>query len=316
LRYFRIVIPKDKSLTNKEEDDAMDKKMEKDFNEIFERYIETFPTLECPPEIISAYCAEVRRFLYWRSECGYQSCDYSRVSSRDIKTYLNDLKRSNPQEAYNRAQAALQSFLAFWHWIDGPKNNPPRTIPNVWNAQRAKIWLDGEQQRQLEVVIDQQLQTHLRMVAWKVNWIRSAVLVRFLLHTGMHSVEVRALRLGDIRLGDTRGVVQVGGRRERRVPLDGPTCAALRMWLTVRPEGEADWLWLEGNKREAHLLSEHGIWRACRRMAQLAGLDPEVISPRILRNTCAHNLLVAGESARVVKRLLKFTRTKNILGYI
>jgi site-specific recombinase XerD len=45
-------------------------------------------------------------------------------------------------------------------------------------------------------------------------------------------------------------------------------------------------------------------------MVQLAGLDPEAVSPRILRNTCAHNLLVAGESPRVVKRLMKFSAIK------
>jgi site-specific recombinase XerD len=300
----------------KEKEDAMNKKIIKDLYEIFERYSETVETLKRVPEIIMTYCTEVCHFLYWRADCNYQFCDSNRATSQDNRTYLKDLKRFNPQEVCDPALPTLRPSLPLRQLTDVPKNNPTYNLPDIWNAQRANIWLDGEQQRQLEVVIDQQLQSCLGMVGWAVNWIRSAALVRFLLHTGMYSVEVRVLRLGDIHLGETRGVVQVRGRRERRVPLDGPTCAALRIWLTVRPEGEADWLWLEGNKREARLLSEHGIWRACRRIAQMAGLDPEAISPRILRNTCAHNLLVAGESLRVVKRLLKFSTNKIVMRYL
>lgn len=294
----------------------MKEKLEDDLETILELYSDILQDQKRSPVILSAFCGEVRRFFYWWAERGYQPYGSRRVTSLDIKAYLYDLKRSNPPAVCNRALAALRPFFTFWYWIDGPENNPTRTIPNVWDAQKANSWLDGEQQRQLEAVIDQQFQMPLDMVARTVNWVRSAVLVRFLLHTGMHLVEVRALRLGDIRLGDTRGVVHVCGRRERHLPLDGITCAALRVWLAVRPDGADDWLWLEGDWCDAHLLSGRAIWRACRRMAQLAGLDPETVSPRILRNTCAHNLLVAGESPRVVRRLLKFSSSKIPLRYL
>ena len=200
--------------------------------------------------------------------------------------------------------------------IDRFKSIPTWEIPKGWEAQKGTYWLDGEQQWLIESVIDQQLRRPMEMVAWQVSRVRSAVLIRFLLHTGMHLVETRSLHLGDIRLGEKRGVVQVRGRRERRIPLDGPTCAALRIWLTFRPDGKDDFLWLEGNEGEAHPLSERAIWRACRRIVQLAGLDPEVISPRILRNTCAHNLLAAGESPRIVGRMLKLSTIQSVLNYL
>lgn len=284
--------------------------LENDLDEILEIQTEILQNQKCAPEIISAYITEVRRFFFWRVEHVNQTTGLQKVTNRDINAYLNDHIRFNSRIARNRTMVTLRSFFAMWHRIDRSLNNPTRKIPNASDVQKANYWLDGEQQRQLEGVIDQQLQTPPDMIAWSVNRVRYAVLVRFLLHTGMHSVEVRALRLGDIRLGASYGVVHVHGKRERRVPLDGSTCAALRVWLTIRPEGKDDRLWLEEDKGEAHLLSERAIWRACRRMVQLAGLDPEAVSPRILRNTCAHNLLVAGESPRVVKRLMKVSAIK------
>jgi site-specific recombinase XerD len=290
--------------------------LENDLHEILEIQTEILRDHKCAPESIPAYSAEVRRFFNWRAECGYRPSGFQLVTSFDIKAYLNNHKRFNLPIARNRALAALLSFFPLCYRIGGHKTTPTRTIPNASNPQKPNYWLDGEQQWQLEEAIDQLLQTPLDMIAWQVNRVRSAVLVRFLLHTGMHSVEVRSLRLGDIRLGASCGVVHVRGKRERRVPLDGLTCAALRVWLTVRPEGKDDRLWLEEDRGEALQLSERAIWRACRRMVQLAGLDPEAISPRILRNTCAHNLLVAGESPRVVKRLMKFSTTKMAERYL
>jgi integrase/recombinase XerD len=294
----------------------MEERTEKYLEKILELYTDILQDQKRSLETISDYNAEIRRFFSWWAERGHQPFGSARVARQDIKAYLNDLERSNPPAACNRALAALRLFFAFCYWIHEPENNPTRTIPNLWDAQKASSWLDTEQQRQLEGVIDQQLQMPLIMAARPVRWVRSAVLVRFLLHTGMYSVEVRTLRLGDIRLGATRGVVYVRGRRERRLPLDSPTCAALRFWLTIRPGGEDGWLWWEGDRSEACQLSRRTIWRACRRMAQLAGLDPEVVSPRILRNTCAHNLLEAGESPRVVRRLLQFSSSKIPLRYL
>ena len=94
-------------------------------------------------------------------------------------------------------------------------------------------FLDTEQQRKLEAAIERQLEEPLDLASWQANRLRAAVLVRFLLHTGLQSVETRALCLGDIRLGERAGVVHVCGRRERRVPLDEPRSAMVQRWRAI-----------------------------------------------------------------------------------
>ena len=294
----------------------MDSELKKGIEEYLELFAKALRNKEFTPEIISVYCDEVRRYFSWCWERGYQPAGSHWITSLDSESYWNDYNRSNPPAACNRVLTALRSFQEIWNNSAGLENYPTLTIPNVWVSQNANSWLDAEEQLQLEATIDLQLQTSQILDAWRASRVRSAVLVRFLLHTGLHLVEVQSLRLGDIRLGETRGVLQVRGRRERRLPLDVPTCTALRVWLTVRPTGEGDWLWLEGDGGEARQINGRTIWRACRRMVQMAGLDPEIVSPRILRNTCAHNLLAAGESPRVVRRLLKLSTTKGVLRYL
>jgi len=294
----------------------MNSKLEKGIDEYLELFAKALRNKNSTPEIISVYCDTVRHYFSWCGERGYQPAGSRWITSLDIESYLKDYLRSIPQVACNRVLSALRSFQTIGNYSPGFENNPTLSIPIVWDSQNTNSWLDAEQQQQLEAAIDQQLQTSQTLVAWRTSRVRSAVLVRFLLHTGLHLVEVQSLRMGDIRLGQTRGVLQVRGRRERRLPLDVPTCTALRVWLTVRPTGEGDWLWLERDRGDALQISERTIWRACRRITQMAGLNPEIVSPRILRNTCAHNLLAAGESPRVVRRLLKFSTTKVVLRYL
>jgi site-specific recombinase XerD len=292
----------------------MAENFENDLKEVLDLYTDILLDQKRSPEIISTYCAEVSRFFYWWAERGHMVYGSQRVSREDIKAYLNDLNQSVHPAACNRALAALRAFFAFW-LNDAPENNPTRTIPKVWDDLKANSWLDAEQQHQLESAIDQQLQMPLDTVYWQVRWVRAAALARLLLHTGMHAVEARLLCLGDLHLGESLGMVHVRGKRERRLQLDGPTCAALRAWLAVRPNVDQDWLWLEMYRGKPQALSVRGVWRACWRMANLAGLDSEAVSPRILRHTCAHNLLAAGESPRLVTRLLIFDSIEITLRY-
>jgi integrase/recombinase XerC len=295
----------------------MDANVESLLDELIEIFAEYLQDQNRPPEAIPTDCAEVRRFWLWGSEHGFPPYNSMLVTRKDVLAYLKALQQTLPPAACNRALRALRSYFAFEYLLYAPEGNPTRSIPNLWDAEKAYSWLEAEEQRQLETAIDWQFEAPVDLVAWQANWVRAAALVRLLLHTGMHAVEARKLSLVDLQLGETRGVVQVRGKGERRLPLDSPTCAALRAWLAVRAlqdDGEG-WLWSEPNREAPHVLSVRGIGRACSRMAILAGLDPEIVSPRILRNTCAHNLLSAGESSRLVARLLRFKSVDSALRY-
>jgi len=294
----------------------MNKNIPNELNQILDLYRDDLINQKHSPEIVSIYCDKVRCFLLWWSRFGNANLRYHPVTRDDVKMYRQELMQSQVPAACNQALAALRIFFSFLQKSEIADRNPIIGIANVWDLQKAYSWLDKDQQRQLETAIDLQLRTPFDLVAWQENRIRSAALVRFLLHTGMRASEARTVRVGDTRLGETMGVVHIRGMEPWYVQVDSPTCTALKVWLEIRPEAEIDWLWVDKYKRWPSPISDNGILRACRRMAEAAGLPPQSVTPRILRNTCAYNLLVAGLTPGQVKRRLRFSATKYVRNYL
>ena len=294
----------------------MDEQFEKDWDFALELLTGMLEDEKVPPEMRSVYCEDVRRFLVWWGEQGNPIYGRPYVSRKDVINYLHELERSLFAAELNRTLRALRFFFSFHYGFIKPEESPTWRIPNFWDGAKAYSWLDEEQQRQLEAAIDQHLHASLDTVFWQANWVRAAALVRFLLHTGLQSTEAQVVHVADIYWGEKTGMVHIRGKRERHVPLDNPTCVGLRTWLAIRPAVSQDWLWLELEKGAPHALSGQGVQRACRRIAQLADLDPDLISPHVLRNTCIYNLAKAGESTRVIKRLLRLKSIDTILRFL
>jgi len=288
------------------QEETMDERFAKDLDFAMELLTNMLESEKHSPETVSAYCEDVRGFLLWWGSRGNPIYGRPEVTREDVVTYLNGLIWSLLPEELNRILAALRVFFSFHHGFIEPEESPTWRIPNYWDYVKAYSWLDSEQQGRLETAIDQQLHAPLDSVSWQANWTRAAALVRFLLHTGMHATEALALRVDDVRLGDTLGMVHVRGKQDRNVQLDAPACLALGTWLSIRPEVGQGWLWVEIDQGIAHRISKQAVLRACWWMSQLAGLGPRTITPRVLRNTCAHNLLAAGMAPHRVKRLLRF----------
>lgn len=293
----------------------MDEKLSNDMNLVLNNLADVMSSLNHPSETILIYCDEVRRFLLWWSGRGNAILGGPLVTRDDIKTYKQEMEQSRNPVACNQALAALRILFSFFQKDDKSDSKPTLGISNVWDIQKAYAWLDKEQQHLLESAIDLELRTPLDLVAWQDNRIRAAALVRFLLHTGMRASETRMMRLGDVRLGEIKGVVDLRERQGWQVEIDPPTCAALKIWLEIRPIVEANWLWIDKYEWWSGPISDNAILRACWRLAEFAGLPPRSVTPRILRNTCAYNLLMGGLTPAQVKRRLRFSATKYVKNY-
>jgi len=109
------------------------------------------------------------------------------------------------------------------------------------------------------------------------------------------------------------GLLRVFGKgsKERLVPLGGPARMALDRWLgpTGRPrmeprrfarrsDAEAVFLNVRGAR-----LSRQGAWAAVQSRARGVGLA-DVVSPHVLRHSCASHMLAHGADIRVVQEVL------------
>ena len=140
---------------------------------------------------------------------------------------------------------------------------------------------------------------------------RDRAMLETLYGTGLRISELVGLSLGDVDL-DTRLLRAFGkGSRERIVPLGRHCVDALEHWLAPggRPElepthwrrrGDAEAVFI--NQRGGRL-TRQGAWLVIGRYGNRAGLSG-LLTPHVLRHSCATHMLEHGADIRSVQELL------------
>ena len=141
--------------------------------------------------------------------------------------------------------------------------------------------------------------------------LRDRALLELLYGTGARISEVTGLSLLDVQNDD--GLLRVFGKgsKERMVPLGRVARRALDDWLS--PDGRAQVVPARGasrddaeavflNKRGGRL-SRQGAWAILKRRSGQVGLS-DLVSPHVLRHSCASHMLAHGADIRIVQELL------------
>lgn len=136
--------------------------------------------------------------------------------------------------------------------------------------------------------------------------LRQLALMEVLYATGLRVSELVGLPLSALAHDPRFALVRGKGGRERLVPLSAPARAALGRWLEVRPGAllpkQAKWLFPAGTAT-GHMTRQH-FAAGLKALAIEAGIDPERVSPHVLRHAFASHLLAHGADLRVVQTLL------------
>ena len=140
---------------------------------------------------------------------------------------------------------------------------------------------------------------------------RDRAVLEVLYGTGCRISEAVSLSLADVDLHD--GLVRVTGKgaKERIVPLGRCAAAALSGWLGVGGRGELQPdQWARRGDAEAVFLNQRGgrlgrqgLWLVVRRHGDAAGLGP-LLTPHVLRHSCATHMLDGGADIRFVQEML------------
>jgi integrase/recombinase XerD len=128
-------------------------------------------------------------------------------------------------------------------------------------------------------------------------------LLEMLYATGMRVSELvslpRAVLRGDKRLLTIKGK----GGRQRLVPLNAAASTALERYLEVAGGSSAS-PWLFASNSSLGHVTRQGFAQDLKDLAEEAGLDPERVSPHVLRHAFASHLLDRGADLRAVQQLL------------
>jgi integrase/recombinase XerD len=135
--------------------------------------------------------------------------------------------------------------------------------------------------------------------------LRLHCLIEMLYATGMRVSELvslpRSVLAGDARVLTIKGK----GGRERLVPLNLAARTALDRYLAATSgEGRITTKWLFASKSAQGHLTRQRFAQDLKLLAEEAGLDPERVSPHVLRHAFASHLLDRGADLRSVQQLL------------
>lgn len=249
------------------------------------------------PNTVAAYRRDVNRYCaaLEADGIGPGEVDAGRVGSHTAGLSRAGLAASSVA----RAVAAVRSFHGFCVDEGLIESDPTAIVVAPKQSQPVPKALDVDEVARLLDAVTGDTPVVLR----------DRCLLELLYGTGMRVSEAVGLDVGDVDL--ERRLVRCFGKgaKERVVPLGGFVLAAFDQWLVRgRPvltrsgsarAGDAVFI----NARGSGRLTRQGAWLVLKRYAERAGLA-DVVSPHVLRHSCATHMLEGGADIRLVQEFL------------
>ena len=131
--------------------------------------------------------------------------------------------------------------------------------------------------------------------------VRLLTLLELLYGSGLRATELVSLPLNAVPRDAPLLTVTGKGGQQRMVPVSNRGRLAMSRWLALR--GDAGKFLFPSTAKQGHLTRVR-LFQLLRALAARAGLDPEKVSPHVLRHAFATHLLEGGADLRVLQMLL------------
>jgi integrase/recombinase XerD len=251
---------------------------------------------------LDSYRRDLRSWEAWSISTGL---DALRAGTGDIERYLSTLRATGRSPAsMARTIASMRGLYRFLveegvltvdPTSDLQSPRLPRRLPKALGEEQTMLLLDS-------------------VTGTEPFDLRDRALLELLYGTGARISEVVGLCLSDVQGDD--GLLRVFGKgsKERLVPLGGMARHAVDQWLTTPGRGSVvpeRWSTKDASEalflnRRGGRLSRQGAWAILKRRAERVGLGA-VVSPHVLRHSCAGHMLAHGADIRIVQELLGHT---------
>ncbi len=102
-------------------------------------------------------------------------------------------------------------------------------------------------------------------------------------------------------LGD-KLLIHGKGAKERMVPIHPGAQDALARWMNMRGDNPSKYVF-PTNSKTGHITRD-GLFKILKKCAVLSGIDPNRVSPHVLRHSFASHLLAGGANLRAIQTML------------
>lgn len=255
---------------------------------------------------LEAYRRDLQDFVGFLQRGGHALAD---AQPSDIGAYLRALSEAGMAPASRaRRLSAVRQLFKFLSSEGVVADDPALGLAGPKKGQAIPKTLSvGEVDRLIEAAHRRTENTRGRD---RVRALRLNALIEMLYATGLRVTELvtlpRSVLAGDGRVLTIKGK----GGRERLVPLNQAARTALDRYLSVGQHGEDDVAPMLATRylfasrgAEGHLTRQR-LGQELKDLALEAGIDPERVSPHVLRHAFASHLLHNGADLRSVQMLL------------
>ena len=194
-----------------------------------------------------------------------------------------------------RKLSALRGFYAFLEAEGVRDDNPAEALarPGL-RRSLPKILSREEVERLFHVAEDHASGEHP-----PVQHVRMLALMELLYGSGLRATELVSLPRNAVHPDRPFLILRGKGGRERLVPVSDRARAAVARWAGQVPGG-SPWLFPSGRSH----LSRVRLFQLVRELGAAAGIEPERLSPHVLRHAFATHLLSGGADLRALQTML------------
>ncbi|WP_292054376.1 MULTISPECIES: site-specific tyrosine recombinase XerD [unclassified Brevundimonas] len=259
---------------------------------------------DASPHTLAAYGRDLADADSGLSACG----GLLKAAQEDVEGWYADLSRRGLSAATAaRRRASVRQFYRFamgegWRTddpsrrLDAPKQGRP--LPKSLSREEVEALLEAISAKDTAAAI------------------RLMTMVELTYASGMRVSEVLGLKAAAVQRDPAYLIIKGKGDKERLVPLNSSAREAVKAWLAVRllPRSKTarkktgnslpDSAWLFPSSGKSGHLTPRRFAQLLDEAAVSAGIDPERISPHVLRHAFATHLLEGGADLRVVQTLL------------
>lgn len=231
---------------------------------------------------------------------GGRGRDLAVATAEDVEAYFADLgARGLAPATAARRRASVRQFYRFVLG-EGWRNDDP--------SRRVEAPRKG---RSLPKVLSRDEMDSLIAAASArdgAQGLRFGCMVELAYASGLRISELTALPLAALARDPAYLIVKGKGGKERLAPLNETARSAVKAYLSARPvflpKGDKANPWLFPSRGKAGRLTPRRFAQVLDEAAADAGIDPERVSPHVLRHAFATHLLEGGADLRVVQKLL------------
>src|SRR4051812_47415092 len=235
------------------------------------------------------------------------------AAAEDIRGYLGRLSdRGFSAASVARRLSAIRQLYRFLYAESIRKDDPAAAIEGPKRGRPLPKVLSIGHVDQLLATAREGIEDAARPIGERLRAARLNCLLEVLYATGLRVSELVSLPASASRRDERMLIVRGKGNKERLVPLNESAKRAMRDYMALREDAEADKTkgslktskWLFPSFGESGHLTRQHFARDLKALAAEAGLKPKQISPHVLRHAFASHLLQNGADLRSVQTLL------------